>query len=346
MPWTEWTDPAFDAARALHARVGLIDLHVDSIIQNRLFGYDPRRRHRAGWPGQPLFWHADLPRMHDATYGGACLGIHYWPVEREGGWVECTKQIDVVDALGAADDTCLRVRCADDWDRAHETGRVALCPGVEGAHMLNGHISRVAELAARDVAYLTLAHFSKNAAATPSLGRGADETSGLSHFGREVVRACNAHGIAVDVAHVNTPGVLDACAASTAPVFCTHTGVKGVHDSARNITDEEIDAIAELDGAIGIILGPGFLTGSHRADHRCVVDHIEYVVDRVGWRHVSVGSDLDGWLPRIPNDMKDCRDLVKVTQSLLDRGHAEDDVALMLRANTMRVFRAVEAAAD
>ena len=182
--------------------------------------------------------------------------------------------------------------------------------------MLNGDIERVRTLAERRVAYLTLTHFSKNAAATPSMGRGANEVDGLSGFGRELIAALDEAHIPVNLAHVNTPGVLEACAVASRAVLCTHTGVKGVHDHARNITDEEIDAIAETDGVIGVMFAPVFLAGKLRADTGCVVDHIEYIIDRVGMRHVALGSDYDGWLPTIPSDHRDCRDIVKVTDEL------------------------------
>ncbi|MEM1034103.1 MAG: membrane dipeptidase, partial [Myxococcota bacterium] len=87
-----------------------------------------------------------------------------------------------------------------------------MAPGVEGAHMLDGDMGHFEALAARAPAYMTLAHFSKNSAATPSLGRGANEVEGLTGFGRELVSELERHGIFVDVAHVNTPGVLDVCA--------------------------------------------------------------------------------------------------------------------------------------
>ncbi len=89
MAYVSWKDKGFKDALALHHEIGLLDLHVDSLIVNRLFGYDPLKRHRAGRPGQPLFWHADLPRMREAGYGGACMGVHYFPWESEAGWREC-----------------------------------------------------------------------------------------------------------------------------------------------------------------------------------------------------------------------------------------------------------------
>lgn len=335
-----WNDPRYEEALALHQRVGLIDLHVDSILQQRLFRYDVRQRHRAGVSGQPLIWHADVPRMQDVHYGGACMGIHYWPRESDGGWRELNRQIDYLDRIASEDPRCLRVREPADWDRAHSHGRLAMAPGVEGAHMLNGQLDRVAELAKRQVAYMTLTHFSKNAAATPSLGRGANETERLTDFGVALVGELNRHGIAVDVAHVNTPGVLHACEVTRAPLFCTHTGVKAVKNARRNISDEEISAIAELGGVIGIMCAPNFLAPKLRSPSSVMIDHIDHIVERVGVAHVALGSDFDGWIPLF-SDQRDCRDIVKLTDGLLRRGYSETDVTAFLRGNVVRLLNAV-----
>lgn len=329
------------SALDIHRAAAPLDLHVDFVIQGRLFGYDPRKQHRAGAPAQPLFWHCDVPRMREAGYAGAVLGVHYFPWQSEAGWRECLRQLDAIDAL-ETDPRVQIVRSHADWDAAKLVGKLALGAGVEGAHMLNGNIERVDILAQRGVRYLTLTHFSKNAAATPSMGRGANEHDGLTHFGEDLVRALNRAGIAVDVAHVNGPGVLDACAVSEAPVFCTHTGAKGVHNSPRNIGDAQIDAIAGTGGAIGIIFGPMFLRGSIRGTFHDVADHIDYVVQRVGVDHVAFGSDFDGWLMSIPSDCRDCRDTVRLTDILLARGYSSNDIYKMYRGNALRVFRDVD----
>ncbi len=324
---------------------GVIDLHVDSIIQQRLFRYNIRRKHRAGIPGQPLFWHADIPRMVEAGYRGACMGIHFYPWETERGWQEMKRQIAYLDDVTAEDDRTLRIRSVADWERAKEEGKLGLVPGVEGAHMLNGKIERVAELASQNVAYLTLAHFSANSAATPSVGRGANEEQGLTAFGRRLVEELNRYGIGVDLAHVNTPGVLDACEVSRAPLFCTHTGVKGVWDNPRNITDAEIDAIATTGGVMGIIFAPLYLAGKWRADTEVALDHLDYIVDRVGVEHVAIGSDYDGWLPTILSDHRDCRDMVRVVDGLRRRGYDHSDLDKIVSGNSLRVMRQIKAAA-
>ncbi|MFT6398152.1 MAG: membrane dipeptidase [Bradymonadia bacterium] len=324
-------------ARALHAECGVIDLHVDSILQQRFFRYDLRKKHRAGMKGQPLFWHADVPRMLEAGYSGACLGIHYWPREAAGAFDECMRQIDYLDWLTETDERCVRVSRGNSWPTVPD-GRLRLAPGVEGCHMLNGSLRNLETLCDRGIAYLTLAHFSKNSAATPSMGRGSNEEDGLTEFGRDVVRMLNERSVVVDVSHLNQRCAIEAAELSTAPVFATHSGAQGVRHHPRLLSDETIRAIASGGGAIGVIFGPGFLAGSSTATSTSAADHIEYILELVGDRHVCTGSDYDGWLPRILADHRDCRDLVNVTAELLRRGRSRDCVAGVLSGNTTRVF--------
>lgn len=336
-----WDDPAYDAARALHARAGAIDLHLDSILQHRLLGVDLRRRHPRGIPGQPLLGHADVPRLLEGGFAGACLGIVTWPRESDAAWREVQRQLDYLDRLAEGDARCVRVRSAADWERARSEGRLALAPGIEGAHALAGRLDRVEALAERHVAYVTLTHFSKNAAASPSVGRGANARAGLTAFGRDLVRSLNEHGIAVDVAHVSRRGVLEVCELTTAPVLCSHTGTRALCDIARNVSDEEIDAIAATGGVVGIFLVPTGLVGRLRADSEAAADHLVHVIERVGAEHAAIGSDYDGFPPTILSDHRDCRDVVKVTEALRRRGLGDADLELVLGGNARRLFEAV-----
>lgn len=315
----------------------IIDLHVDFIIQQRLFGYDAQKQHGAGMKGQPLFWHADIPRMLEAKYTGACLGIHYYPWESEAGFEEMHKQIDYLDNVLAKNPDVMRIEKRSDWRAALAAGKLALAPGVEGAHMLNGKIERVEDLKRRGAAYLTLTHFSQNQAGTPSLGKNANEQDGLTLWGKELVSALEDADITVDVAHLNTPGTLDVCKMARKPVFCTHTGVKGVFPHARNITDEEIDGIVATNGVIGVMFAPKYLTGKVRVDSRCVLDHIDYLIRRIGAKHVAIGSDYDGWIP-IPTDMRDCRDIVLIQNGLKARGHDEDTIRRIMGENALELL--------
>lgn len=204
--------------------------------------------------------------------------------------------------------------------------------------MLNGRLERIAELAARGTAYMTLVHLRSNRAASNGFGLGANERDGLSGYGREVVAELERCGITVDVAHTNDRGLLDVAAMATRPLLCTHTGLKSVHAHGRNISDEAVRAVAATDGVIGIIFAPVFLAGRLRADSRCIADHIERVVELVGIRHVAIGSDYDGWVPSIPNDQRDCRDLWRVVAVLLERGWTQAQLDALLSRNAREVL--------
>lgn len=315
----------------------MLDLHVDFVIQKRLFGYNPARRHRRGFRGQPLFWHADVPRMIQAGYVGACLGMHYFPWESERGWRELGKQLDVVDALGEIQGV-RRAFSSQDWGEGVSAGELVLAPGVEGAHMLNKKLERVELLAGRGVAYMTLVHLGSNSAATTSWGLRANDTSSLSDFGVVLVGELERHGILVDLAHVNHPGIMHACEVATKPLMCTHIGVRALHDHPRNLRDDAIDAIAETGGVIGIIFCPKFLTGKFFSPARCIAEHARYIAERVGVQHVAMGSDFDGWVATIPSDMRDCLDVVKVRQALREVGFSPDEVEDAMWRNAQRVL--------
>lgn len=314
----------------------MLDLHIDPIIIHRFFGYDVGRKHRSLLPGQPLFWHSDLPRMIEGGYKGACLGIHYWPWQSEQAWRELNIQIDYLDKLAQNHPTTMRISSPSDWDEALATGRLGLCPGVEGAHMINGKIERVEQLAKRHIAYMTLAHFGKNDAVTPSWGKGANDKDGLTGFGHELIAELERQDVLIDVAHVNNPGVLDVCKIATKPVLCTHTGFRSRRNVRRNLSDEAIDAIRATGGLIGVICAPMFLSKNIFATSQCVVDGIAWLIDRVGEDHVALGSDLDGWLWTIPRDMRDCRDMVKIPQRMAQAGFSQATIDKVTHTNALR----------
>jgi membrane dipeptidase len=170
------------------------------------------------------------------------------------------------------------------------------------------------------------------------MGRGSNETDGLTDFGRAVVAMLNERGVVVDVSHLNQRCAVEAADLSTSPVFATHSGAQKIHEHRRLLSDDAIRAIAATGGTVGVIFGPSFLTGSSRATSAAVVDHIEHILALVGPDHLSIGTDYDGWLPRILADHRDCRDLVRVTAELIRRGHEENVIAGLLSSNTKRVF--------
>lgn len=202
-----------------------------------------------------------------------------------------------------------------------------------------------------------------------SIGVGCTERvdAGLSMFGVDVVKHCNALGILVDTSHCGHLTTMDACRHSTKPVTANHTSARGVFEHVRGKTDDALRAIADTGGVIGIVAVPFFLSGGTLPTIEHMLDHIDYVADLVGWQHVAIGTD---WPLQAPDDVlkvtlgaevkslgfraqdqldvtqrligfDDCRDLPNITRGLVRRGYSDEHIRGILGENALRVFQEV-----
>ncbi len=168
-----------------------------------------------------------------------------------------------------------------------------------------------------------------------------DTGPGLTDAGRELIRACNRLGIMVDLSHLNEKGFWDVAALSDAPLVATHSNVHAICPSPRNLTDRQLDAIRESDGMVGLNFHIGFLRpdGNSKVDAPLdiMVQHIDYLVERLGIERVGFGSDFDG--AKMPATIGDAAGLPKLIAAL--REHGYDDVALrkLAHENWLRVLR-------
>ncbi|HTK04260.1 MAG TPA: membrane dipeptidase [Candidatus Eisenbacteria bacterium] len=327
-------------ARALHEAYPAIDLHDDVLMWARWAGYDLAKRHRPPLPDNRWLGHVDLPRLREGGVGAQFFGLVSLPVFGHGGCFRAVdEQIDILDAFAAEHpDGMRKTRTAEGIERANRDGAVAALLGIEGAHALEGDADRVGYFAGRGVRYLGLSHFSANATCFPAKGRGRDDSQGLTAFGREVVEACIASGVIVDLAHINKKGFMEACAICRvygAPVIVSHTGVAGAHEHWRNIDDDQLRAVSSTGGVVGVIFVPNFLGGPGT---EAVVKHLRHIVSVVGQDHAALGSDYDGMVTP-PADLADISMLPNLTDALLGDRWSAELVGKVLRSNVLRVLR-------
>jgi membrane dipeptidase len=322
-------------ARALHAAHPAIDLHADTLMWTRWIGYELGARHEAPLPRGAFFGHVDLPRLNEGGIGAQFFGLVSLPVAHRGNARVIDEQIDLLDVEVAKDHGRFRkVRSADEVLRAHEEGATGALLGIEGAHALDGDLDRIEHFARRGVRYLGILHFSANEAGFPAYGRGRSDGDGLSRWGKELVERCEAAGVIVDLAHVNKKGFLDACAMVKRPPIVSHTGVTSAFRHWRNIDDDQLRAIADKGGVVGIIFCPRFLGGDRIDD---VVRHLRHVIDVAGEDTVALGSDWDGFI--VPTrDLRDAARLPLLTDALLAARFREATIAKLLRRNALRVL--------
>ena len=341
--------PVSDRARALHADLRVADLHADSL----LFGRDLLRRGDRG--------HVDVPRLIEGRVTLQVLSIAVktprglnidrnedssdailalalakrWPPST---WRRLLPRVLYLAgrAHGFATDSGGTFRViatrADLLsylaDHAANPGITAGVLSIEGAHALDGDPANVDVVADAGIRMISPAHFFDTAFGGSAHGV---EQDGLTARGREMIRRMEARGVLLDVAHGSARTIDDALAVSTRPVVASHTGVRGVLDNARNLSDAHLDGIAATSGLVGIGFWP---TASGGEDAAAIARSIAYAVERVGVGHVALGSDWDGAVP-VPFD---AANTIQLTSALLDVGLDEAAIRAVMGENVLRVL--------
>lgn len=230
----------------------------------------------------------------------------------------------------------------DDVYKAQLCGRRAIIPAVENAYAFGEDLSLLEYFQKHyGLAYVTLSHNGDNALCDSACKSHATH-GGLSPLGYDFVAEMNRLGIMIDVSHAGEETVRDVLATSTKPIIASHSSVRELCDHARNLSDEQIIAIAERGGVIQVCLYAGFIKPEAKtATYLDAVDHIEHIIKLVGIEHVGIGSDFDG-----DGELIGCRtseDLIRITMELLRRGYDEEDLMLLWGDNFLRVWEANQA---
>jgi membrane dipeptidase len=323
-------------ARAFHDEVCVLDLHADTAKLMDRLGYDLAERHDRPLPTRMnLVGHVDLPRLREGGVAGQFFGFWTLPYPERGCAASVVRQLDALDAAIAKHPDEIRwALTADDVRAAQKAGAIAALGGIEGGQALESTLDGIEPFARRGVRYLGLLHFSANALGAPAMGKGADHGRGLTDFGKDVVRELERCGVIVDLAHINRRGFFDALAIATRPPMVTHTGVLGVHQHWRNIDDEQLRAVADKGGCVGIIFARRFLGG---AGLDAVADHLLHIVDVAGEDVPALGSDFDGFVVP-PIGLEDVSCMPNLTAELSRRGVPDRVLAKILGGNVLRVL--------
>ncbi len=253
--------------------------------------------------------------------------------------------LELLHRLAANIDGFHIVRSIDDFDACLESGGLGAVPHIEGAAGVAADLANLDFLYAAGVRSIGPVWSRPNAFGQGVISRypGSPDTGdGLTDAGRDLVQACEQLGIVIDCAHLTEQGFWDVAETSGAPLVASHTGAYSLALHSRNLTDEQIDTVADSDGVVGIGFLEPILADDPDPDADAtladLVDHIEYVADRAGIDHVVLGSDFDG--APIPDDVNDVTGLPNVLEELRERGFSEDDVTKVAHENWRRVLAA------
>ncbi len=174
-----------------------------------------------------------------------------------------------------------------------------------------------------------------------SYPKSPDVGAGLTNAGKALIKACNELGIMIDLSHMNDKGFWDIAKITDKPLIATHSNVHALCPSARNLTDQQLDAIAESDGMVGLNFAIIFLNEDGQRNPNCSLDtmikHIDYLVAKLGIDRVGFGSDFDG--AQVPNAIKDVSGLPKLIKALQKHGYDEVSLKKIAYQNWFRVLK-------
>ncbi len=208
--------------------------------------------------------------------------------------------------------------------------------GIENGYAIGLDIDNVDRFRSRGVAYMTLCHNGDNDICDSH--KGNHEHNGLSEFGKRVVERMNRVGMMVDLSHASEKSFWDALECSSKPIICSHSSSRALCDHTRNLTDEQMRALAESGGVAQVCMYGGFLNKKEEdATVNDAVRHIMHMIDVMGVDHVGIGSDFDGG-GGIPG-LEDASWFVSLTGRLMAQGLTDEQLSLLWGGNFLRVWR-------
>ena len=332
---------------ALHRETLTLDSHIDIPWPSSPDPFTPTDRH------------VDLPKMKKGGLDAGCF-VAFVPQgpRTPAACAEATARalamLDTIRAMGTTRHGITARICAtaDQVEQAKRADALAIIPAVENGHAIGTDLGLLAKLRALGVIYVTLTHNGHNLladSANPRRDLGDAETlhGGLSPLGREALAEMNRLGILVDVSHLSRQSMLQALHHSRAPVVATHSCAAALCNHPRNLDDSQLDALRDIGGLVQITAMPPFLRLKGRSDNVTVtdfVDHIDYVVRRIGLAHCGISSDFDGG--GAITGWKDASESGNLTTELVRRGYGHAEIAALWGGNFLRLMRAAEAVAE
>jgi membrane dipeptidase len=321
-------------ATKLHQESIVFDGHCDTLLEILAGKRKFEKRSTKG--------HIDLPRLREGGVTAQVFAVYLEDQYLPAGAVKQTlRMLDTLHhELDAHPDAFTLATKAADIEAAKREGKVAAVVGLEGAEALEGDLATLRMFYRLGVRLLTVAWSRRNQAAD---GVGEDRTGGgLTTFGVELVHECNRLGILLDISHLAPAGVKEVLEISSQPVIASHSNAYALCAHPRNLTDEQLQAVARKGGVVCVVFVPSFITADRKdASLEKLLDHIDYIVRVAGIDHVGLGSDFDGFSPPPPVGLEDVTCIPGITAGLVRRGYSETDVRKVLGENFMRVFRQV-----
>ena len=342
LPIFQWlVDEArsFREAQHMHDRTLTLDTHCDTPM---FFSQDIRFDHR-----DPKI----LVDLHKMTEGrqDATIMVAYLPQPKDGKtFADCVPFpvagpkayadliFDKIQAIVADNARYIALAATPDdlWLHKHQ-GLKSIMLGIENGLALEGDLANIAHFAQRGVVYITLCHNGDNDLCDSA--KGSSTHNGVSAFGADAIREMNRQGILVDLSHASEKSFYDALDISRVPIVCSHSSSRALCDHPRNLTDDQMRALAAKGGVAQTTIYNGFLRTDGAATIHDVLAHLDHAIQVMGIDHVGLGTDFDGD-GGVPG-LADSSELINFTRQLLARRYNPADIQKIWGGNFLRVMK-------
>ncbi len=332
----------FYAAKQLHKHILILDTHCDTPM------FFPQGIHFDHRDSRIL---VDLHKMTDGRQDAVTM-VAYLPQPKLGesfsskvafpvdGPTQYADLIfDKIEDIVSKNSTYLSIaRTPTDLYNDKRNGRKSIMLGIENGLALDHDIANIKHFAQRGIVYITLCHNGDNDICDSA--RGCNTHNGVSAFGEEVIQEMNRLGIMVDLSHGGEKSFYDALEISKVPIVCSHSSCKALCDVPRNLSDDQLRALAAKGGVAHTTLYHGFLCKIGEADIMDAIAHLEHAIDIMGIDHVGLGTDFDG--DGGIRGLADSSELINFTLQLLRRKYSGQDIGKIWGGNWLRVMTEVQ----
>ncbi len=308
--------------------IRFVDGHCDTIVKVLDYGENLLENQR----------HIDIKRLKECgsplQFFAIWLDPRYYPISLR-------KTIQYIDFFNSQleknKEYLAPVYCYADIEKNQILGKISALLSIEGGEALEGDISVLRILYRLGVRAMTLTWNYRNALADGVLEN--QTGGGLTRFGKTVVEEMNILGMIVDISHISEKGFWDVEKIAECPYIASHSNAKAVCPAPRNLTDDQIKAIARRGGVIGLNMYPPFLSATGHANMEDVLKHIDYIIELVGDDYIGLGCDFDG-IDETPSDIRHVSDIQSL-MSVIEKRYGADTMEKIAERNFLRVLKKI-----
>ena len=327
----------FAQAKHIHDTSIILDSHCDT----PMFFTDNSRENIAMFATRTDRVLVDLPKMTEGRLDASIM-VAYLPQgpRNEEAYKVATAKADLLltqieEMVRANGDRVGLAETEEDILSLKAQGKKAILRGIENGYAIGKDIGLLEYFKKRGIVYMTLCHNGDNDICDSA--RGNAEHGGLSAFGREVVEQMNRLGLLVDMSHASEKSFYDALELSKVPIVCSHSSARALCDHPRNLTDDQLRALAKAGGVAQTTVYSGFLRTDGTATVIDAIEHLCHAAKIMGVEHVGLGTDFDGD-GGVPG-LADASEIINFTRHLLRRQFSEQDIRLIMGGNFLRVMK-------